>query len=155
MLAAALSVAVVHSSVRSAADAGVIRDAGSYTPKCATTFGANSSTNVAEPVGVARVDAAELGAAQAAARRHEVDADDVGRPVALLDQLRDAGSELAAHARDEHPPPMVTSSSASGRRCGNRITSRIDVTPASNMTSRSTPRPMPPVGGKPYSSART
>ena len=70
-----------------------------------------------------------------------------------LDQLRDARAELAAHPGDE--TRVVTTVSASGRRCGNRITSRIDVTPASNMTSRSTPRPMPPVGGRPYSSART
>ena len=41
------SVADVHASVRSRADAGVIRDAGSYTPKCATTCGAYSSTNAA------------------------------------------------------------------------------------------------------------
>ena len=55
-----------------------------------------------EPVGVARIDAVELGAAQAAARRHEVDADDLGGPVARLEQLRDARAELAAHPGDEH-----------------------------------------------------
>jgi hypothetical protein len=37
VLAAAFSVAAVQASVRSRAEAGVIRDAGSYTPKCATT----------------------------------------------------------------------------------------------------------------------
>ncbi len=42
---------------------------------------------------------------------------------------------------------------ASGRRIGKRMTSRIDVTSASSMTSRSMPMPMPDVGGRPYSSA--
>ncbi len=40
VLAAAVRVACVEDSVRSSADSGVIRDAGSYTPKCATTCGA-------------------------------------------------------------------------------------------------------------------
>ncbi len=42
----------------------------------------------------------------------------------------------------------------SGRRCGNRMTSRIDGLSVSNMTSRSTPMPQPAVGGRPCSSAR-
>src|ERR1700754_4682755 len=43
---------------------------------------------------------------------------------------------------------------ASGLRGGNRITSRMLVTPASSIVRRSMPRPMPPVGGSPNSSAR-
>ena len=147
------SVADVHESVRSRADAGVIRDAGSYTPKCATTCGAYSSTNAASRSPSRGSMRRNCGAAQAPAGRNEVDADDLGRPLARFDQLRDAGTELTAHSRDEHSGGHDFS--ASGRRCGKRITSRIEVTPASNMTRRSTPRPMPPVGGKPYSSART
>ena len=37
---------------------------------------------------------------------------------------------------------------------GNRITSRIDGLLVSSITSRSMPTPSPPVGGRPYSSAR-
>src|ERR1700691_519624 len=44
---------------------------------------------------------------------------------------------------------------ASGRMCGNSRTSRIDGEFVYSMTSRSTPRPSPAVGGMPYSSART
>ena len=109
MRAAALSVATCTSSVRSRADAGVMRDAGSYTPKCATTVRREVLDERGEPIAVARIDAAELGAPQAAARRHEVDADDLAGPVALLDQLRDARAELAAHAGDEHARSFTTS----------------------------------------------
>lgn len=42
----------------------------------------------------------------------------------------------------------------SWRSVGNRITSRIEVTPASSIARRSIPIPRPPVGGIPYSSAR-
>ena len=42
----------------------------------------------------------------------------------------------------------------SGRSVGNSTTSRMLVTPARSMTRRSMPRPMPPVGGIPYSRAR-
>ena len=142
MLAAAVSVAVVHDSVRSRADAGVMRDAGSYTPKCATTCGAYSSTNAASRSPSRGSMRRNCGAAQAPAGRDEVDADDLGRPLARFDQLRDACAELTAHSGDEHSGGHDFS--ASGRRCGNRITSRIEVTPASTMTRRSTPRPMPP-----------
>ena len=38
---------------------------------------------------------------------------------------------------------------------GNRTTSRIDSLPVSSITSRSIPRPIPPVGGIPYDSAST
>ena len=100
---AALSVAIVHSSVRSTADAGVMRDAGSYTPKCATTFGANSSTNSASRSRSRGSMRRNSRAAQPPAGRHEVDADHLVGPVALLDQLRDARAELAAHPGDEHP----------------------------------------------------
>ena len=44
---------------------------------------------------------------------------------------------------------------ASGRSCGNAITSRIEGESVKNMTSRSMPTPSPAVGGMPYSSART
>ena len=49
----------------------------------------------------------------------------------------------------------LQSAGASGRRVGNRITSRIESTPASSIARRSTPIPRPPVGGIPYSSAST
>ena len=48
-------------------------------------------------------------------------------------------------------PPMP----GSGRNVGNRITSRIDGVPVSSITRRSMPSPSPPVGGIPYSRART
>ncbi len=102
-------------------------------------------------VAVAGVDAAELGPTQPAARWNEVDADDLGRPRARFEQLRHARSQLATHPGDKDSRHDF----ASGRRCGNRITSRIEPTPASTITSRSTPMPRPPVGGSPYSSART
>ena len=38
---------------------------------------------------------------------------------------------------------------------GNRMTSRIDGEPVSTITRRSMPTPSPPVGGRPYSRART
>src|SRR5204863_23266 len=49
----------------------------------------------------------------------------------------------------------VTAQSASGRMCGNRMTSRIEGESVKNMTSRSMPTPRPAAGGMPYSSART
>ena len=42
-----------------------------------------------------------------------------------------------------------------GRIAGNRITSRTEGWPVISMTRRSTPMPSPPVGGMPYSRART
>ena len=42
----------------------------------------------------------------------------------------------------------------SGRKCGNRITSRMDGTSASTIANRSTPKPSPPAGGIPCSRAR-
>ncbi len=44
---------------------------------------------------------------------------------------------------------------ASGRIMGKRITSRMASTSANSMMRRSMPMPIPEVGGKPYSSART
>ena len=44
---------------------------------------------------------------------------------------------------------------ACGRICGNRITSRIDGESVRIMASRSMPTPHPPVGGRPWPSART
>ena len=38
---------------------------------------------------------------------------------------------------------------------GNRITSRMELAPHSSMAQRSMPKPRPPVGGMPYSSAMT
>ncbi len=112
-----------------------------------------------QPIAITRIDAMELGAAQTPAGRNEVDADDLAGPGALLDELRDARSELATHSGDQHPQPAPLSHCefqvCSGRRWGNKITSLIDVTPANNMTNRSIPMPIPPVGGRPYSSART
>ena len=43
----------------------------------------------------------------------------------------------------------------SGRMCGNSSTSRIEGELVYSITSRSTPKPKPAVGGMPYSSART
>ncbi len=43
---------------------------------------------------------------------------------------------------------------ASGLRCGNSTTSRIDDESVKNITSRSMPIPKPAAGGNPYSSAR-
>src|SRR5206468_12095988 len=105
-----------------------------------------------DPLLVVRFGAVKLAAAQAPPRRPDVEAGDLAHFVALLEQLRDARAQLAAHAGHEDAHQL---SPASGRRCGNRITSRIEVTPASSITSRSTPIPRPPHGGSPYSSART
>ena len=61
----------------------------------------------------------ELAAPQAAPRRHEVDADDLAHLVALLEQLGDAGAQLAAHAGDEDAhQPHASSASRSGRAAG-------------------------------------
>ena len=54
-----------------------------------------------------------------------------------------------------HAAGVLVQSPASGRNRGKRMTSRMDVTSASSMTSRSTPIPKPEVGGRPYSRART
>ena len=51
---------------------------------------------------VLRVNAPELRAPQAATRRNEIHADDLRGPLARFDQLRDARTELAAHARDQY-----------------------------------------------------
>ena len=74
-----------------------------------------------------------------------------------------AGASAASSARsaalgtasDERPvwearSPMPPS----GRMVGNRMTSRIAGAPVSSITMRSMPMPSPPVGGRPYSSAR-
>src|SRR5262249_50479331 len=55
-----------------------------------------------ELVAVTGVDAVEHRAAQPAAGRDEIDADHFGGPGTLLDELRDASAELAAHPRDQH-----------------------------------------------------
>ena len=46
-------------------------------------------------------------------------------------------------------------SESSGFIVGKRITSRMESVPQSIMAQRSIPKPRPPVGGMPYSSART
>ena len=73
-----------------------------------------------------------------------------------------AGSAGAASAAASGSAPTRArarrrwvSSSPVSRSVGKRMTSRIWLTPASSITSRSTPIPSPPVGGSPYSSART
>jgi len=50
------------------------------------------------------------------------------------------------------PPPLVQTSR---RKAGNKMTSRILGLSVSNIIKRSMPIPHPPVGGMPYSSART
>ena len=72
-----------------------------------------------ELVAVARIDPAELAAPESAARRDEVDPDDLGDLAALLEQLRDAGADLATHSRDQDPhadPPSKPSSMPDGSR---------------------------------------
>ena len=46
-------------------------------------------------------------------------------------------------------------SESKGFIVGNRITSRMELAPHSSMAQRSMPKPRPPVGGMPYSSAMT
>src|SRR3990170_3180011 len=58
-------------------------------------------------------------------------------------QVEDDGGEAF---RLDHCEPL-------SRRWGKRITSRMEVWPVSAITSRSMPRPRPPQGGIPYSSA--
>ena len=60
-----------------------------------------------------------------------------------------AGAEVT-EADEEFPAHDV----GSGRSCGKRITSRMEVAPVSTITRRSTPMPSPAVGGSPCSSAR-
>src|SRR5262249_49396275 len=77
----------------------------------------------------------------------------------------DAGERQRRDERQERPPPraevahtdhqLPAHGRRSGRSCGKRITSRIEVAPVSSMTRRSMPIPAPAVGGMPYSSART
>src|SRR5262249_54233912 len=69
---------------------------------------------VRELVAVAGIDAAELGAPETAAGRHEVDTHDVVGPIALLDQLRDTSSQLAAHSSYENS--FAHSATTSGAR---------------------------------------
>src|SRR6202022_2086729 len=71
---------------------------------------------------VERLDAGELAAAQAPPRWPHVEAGDLARFVALLEQLRDARAQLAAHTGHQDAHQL---SPASGRSCGNRMTSRI------------------------------
>src|SRR5262249_24174545 len=101
---------------------------------------------VAQALAVVRINATELRAAQSAARRHEVASGDLVDVGARLEQLCDASPKLAAHSGHKDSHAQI----ASGRRCGNRMTSRIDVTPAINITTRPMPIPSPPHGGSPY-----
>lgn len=56
---------------------------------------------------------------------------------------------------DHCPLPTVHYEFPLGRINGNRMTSRIEGLLDSSITNRSMPTPTPPVGGSPYSSART
>src|ERR1019366_1946851 len=111
-----------------------------------------------EGLPVAGVDALEAAPAEPPSGGHEVAAGDLVDVGAVLEHLGDAGPELTAHAGHQNahqplPPPRPVSS-PSGRRWGNKMTSRMLETPAMSMTSRSTPTPRPPHGGSPYSRAR-
>ena len=60
-----------------------------------------------------------------------------------------------ATSRDRRPmPSRVHHRHLRSSGSGKRITSLIESTPASSITTRSMPMPSPPVGGMPYSSAR-
>src|SRR3989442_9748159 len=63
-------------------------------------------------------------------------------------QVAQAEEQLERQAALHGEPP-------SRRRCGNRITSRIEGWLASSIVSRSRPIPSPAPGGMPYSSAPT
>ncbi len=66
---------------------------------------------------VTRVDAMELGAPQPAARGIDVEPCDLGDLAVRLEQLGDAGAELAAHARDQQSHPLnPVRASGSGTR---------------------------------------
>src|SRR5207253_10782765 len=74
---------------------------------------------------------------------------------------RHAGAQIA-QAEEQlegepapHGTPLSPGGAASGRRCGNRMTSRIDGALVKSITRRSMPIPSPAAGGMPYSSART
>src|SRR2546427_12232821 len=69
---------------------------------------------------------------------------------------RDEGEERApAGAEGAEPDEQLPAHGApSGRRCGERITSRIEGAPVSSMSRRAMPLPSPPGGGIPCSGAR-
>src|SRR5262249_60023588 len=100
---------------------------------------------------VSGVEPPKHAAPQPAARGEEVAAGDLGDVVAVLEQLCGTRAQLAPHTRDEHAHDYRAPSpgSDSGRSSGNRITSRMVVTPASSITRRSTPMPSPAHGGGP------
>ena len=54
---------------------------------------------------IGRLDAMELGRAQAPARRIDIDADQLADPWFCLEQRRDERAELAPHPADEYPLP--------------------------------------------------
>jgi drug/metabolite transporter (DMT)-like permease len=82
-------------------------------------------------------------------------------PVALVAVLSETSVVFAAvlgavFLKEPFTPRRLAATLApySGLMCGKRMTSRIDALSVSSITSRSTPRPAPAVGGNPTSSAR-
>ena len=98
---------------------------------------------------VTGIDAPELGAVDPTAGRIDVDTEDLLDALIRFEDVGHARADGRAHAGDEDPH------CCSGRNVGNKITSRMVGASASSMTSRSMPIPSPPLGGKPYSRART
>ena len=72
----------------------------------------------------------------------------------LLVGLGGSGAKQQKQAGQDNSPGQAGHDERSGRRCGNRITSRMWLAPESTITTRSMPTPSPPVGGRPCSSAR-
>lgn len=80
--------------------------------------------------------------------------DDRAKGTSRSDKGRPSDRRRGFPDRTTRTSALVEVGQASGRRVGNRTTSRIDVTPANSITSRSIPIPRPAVGGNPYSNAR-
>ena len=79
---------------------------------------------------------------------------------AVKPRREEATGGLARALLHEPEPGQVTQRAQleghrSGRMWGKRITSRMDCEFVSTMASRSMPTPQPPVGGRPWPSART
>src|SRR5207302_9072297 len=102
-----------------------------------------------DPFLVAGFDAVELSPPQPAPRWKGVETGDELDRVLGLQQLGDPGAQLTSHSRDQDAHHL-----GSGRRVGNRITSRMLRASVNSIAKRSMPIPSPPVGGMPYSRAR-
>src|SRR5256886_5842784 len=76
------------------------------------------------------------------------------RPLAAGAKVAQAEKQLEGKPAPHEASPSPARP-ASGLRCGNRMTSRIDGWLAKSITRRSMPIPSPAAGGIPYSSART